>query len=121
MKRELLCIQCPLGCRISVEMDQAGKILSVMGNTCKNGERYAIDECTDPKRTITTLMCCEAGSIPVPVRTRGPIPKRLVQAALHEIQSHTAPRGTRAGDVLVANILHTGQDVIATRSDWNQA
>ncbi len=119
MRRELLCIQCPLGCRISVEMDDAGNVLSVTGNTCKNGETYAIDECTDPKRTITTLMCCASGPVPIPVRTRGPIPKRLIEQALCEIQARTAPAGTRAGDVLVADLLHTGQDVIATRSDWN--
>ena len=121
MRRELLCIQCPLGCRITVEMDEAGKVTSVTGNTCKNGRAYAVDECTDPKRTITTLMCCASGPVPVPVRTKGPIPKRLIDRALREIQSITAPAGTRAGNVMIADLLHTGQDVIATRSDWNEA
>lgn len=36
-KRELTCIGCPLGCSITVTMENA-EILDVTGNTCKRGE-----------------------------------------------------------------------------------
>ena len=33
-KRELICIGCPLGCPVTVSMEE-GRVLSVTGNTCK--------------------------------------------------------------------------------------
>ena len=42
MKREMICVSCPIGCALSVELDGDGKVLSVSGNTCKRGEKYAI-------------------------------------------------------------------------------
>ena len=38
-KRELTCIGCPLGCSITVTMENA-EILDVTGNTCKRGDAY---------------------------------------------------------------------------------
>ena len=55
-KRELTCISCPLGCQISVEMED-GNIISVKGNTCPRGERYARQEVLDPRRTVTSTDC----------------------------------------------------------------
>ena len=39
-KRELTCIGCPLGCSITVTMENT-EILDVTGNTCKRGDAYA--------------------------------------------------------------------------------
>ena len=38
-KRELICIGCPLGCPLTVTMEETG--ITVTGNTCKRGEIYA--------------------------------------------------------------------------------
>ena len=38
-KRELICIGCPLGCMVTVEMEN-GEVKSVTGNTCKRGDDY---------------------------------------------------------------------------------
>ena len=46
-KRELTCIGCPLGCSITVTMENA-EILDVTGNTCKRGDAYARKEVTHP-------------------------------------------------------------------------
>ena len=35
-RKELICIGCPLGCNLTVEMD-GGQVVSVNGNTCKRG------------------------------------------------------------------------------------
>ena len=43
MKKNLICVSCPLGCPIEVEIEN-GEILSVTGNTCKRGDKYARDE-----------------------------------------------------------------------------
>lgn len=36
--RELTCISCPLGCPLKVETDEAGRVIKVTGNTCKQGK-----------------------------------------------------------------------------------
>ena len=38
--RHLTCISCPMGCPITVEMED-GQVVSVTGNTCKRGDIYA--------------------------------------------------------------------------------
>ena len=73
MMRELTCIVCPMGCPLVVELD-GKKVVSVSGNTCPRGAKYAEAECTNPERTITTTMKCENGAV-VPVKTNTPIPK----------------------------------------------
>ncbi len=45
-KRELICIGCPLGCPVTVSMEE-GRVLSVTGNTCKRGDDYARKEVTN--------------------------------------------------------------------------
>ena len=44
-KRELICIGCPLGCMLTVEMND-GAVVSVTGNTCPRGKVYAEKEVT---------------------------------------------------------------------------
>ena len=39
-KRELICIGCPLGCMLTVEMND-GAVVNVTGNTCPRGKVYA--------------------------------------------------------------------------------
>ena len=41
MKRELVCIICPRGCRLTVEGEVGN--LTVTGNACPKGKQYAID------------------------------------------------------------------------------
>ena len=53
MIKNLICIGCPLGCPLTAEM-QDGKVLSVRGNTCPRGKKYAEKELTNPERTVTS-------------------------------------------------------------------
>lgn len=46
-KRELICIGCPMGCALTVELD-GGAVVSVRGNTCPRGDAYARKEVTAP-------------------------------------------------------------------------
>ena len=110
MKRELTCIVCPLGCRLSVEMEN-GKIVSVVGNTCPRGERYATDECTHPMRTVTSIARTERGGV-IPVKTNRTIPKELMFDAMKEINAAVVHLPARIGDVVISNLLGTGADVV---------
>ncbi|MDU4891565.1 MAG: DUF1667 domain-containing protein [Clostridium sp.] len=113
MIRELICISCPMGCHLKVDVENK----TVEGNTCKRGEIYGINEVTNPVRVITSTVKVIEGDLPVlPVKTKEPVPKDMnfkIMEALKEIQV-AAP--IKVGDVIVENILETGVDVVATRN-----
>ena len=48
MQKNIICVACPMGCGVTVEITDNGDILSVTGNTCKRGDAYARTECTNP-------------------------------------------------------------------------
>ncbi len=112
-KRELTCIVCPRGCALVCELDDNGKLVSVTGNLCPRGKKYADDECTNPMRVVTSTVRCEDGAV-VSCKTSTSIPKSLVLEAMRVINSTKAPSSVKIGDVIIENILGTGADVIAT-------
>lgn len=77
MEKEMVCIGCPMGCNLKITLSEDGKIQSVTGNTCKRGETYAENECTNPQRTLTTSLRCEDGDM-ISVKTDRTIPKDKV-------------------------------------------
>ena len=118
MKRSLVCVACPLGCPIEVEMNDAGEVLSVTGNTCKRGDAYARTEVTNPTRSLTTTVRLEGGVLPVvPVKSAKPIPKGLMKSAVKEINKTVLRAPVHIGDVAVKDILGTGVDIVVTNND----
>src|SRR5699024_4699423 len=59
---ELTCIVCPVGCRITAEVE--GGDVRVSGNQCKRGELYCRQEVSCPVRTVTSLVAVEGGELP---------------------------------------------------------
>lgn len=114
MKRELTCIVCPRGCTLEVELED-GNIRKVEGFTCKRGEAYAISECTNPVRTLTTTVAMRSGGV-VPVKTNKPIPKALLFRCMKEINRVTVPDHVKSGDVVIADVLGTGADVVIVKT-----
>ena len=112
-ERLLTCIVCPKGCEMKISFDEEGKIASIEGNTCKRGIGYAEDECTNPKRTVTSTVRCECGAV-VAVKTEKPIPKELVFSVMDEINTTVAKCGLSVGDVVIEDVCGTGVNVIAT-------
>ena len=53
--RELTCIGCPMGCALTVKMEE-GNVVSVSGNTCQQGDIYARKEVTNPTRIVTSIV-----------------------------------------------------------------
>ncbi len=111
----ITCINCPMGCRMEVTLED-GVVVSVKGNTCKRGETYAHQECTQPLRMITAVAPVEDSFMPVSVKTRTPIPKAKIEECMREIDALQLKAPIQAGDVLIANVAGTGVDVIATKS-----
>ena len=83
------------------------------GNACKRGVDYAVAECTCPTRTLTTTVMTKEGEV-VAVKTTKPIPKELLMDCMACINACRVPSTVRQGDVVIANVLDTGADVIVT-------
>ncbi len=111
--RELTCIVCPRGCQMKVTLDDNGAPISVEGNFCKRGVGYANDECTNPKRTVTSTVRCEGGDV-VAVKTNTTIPKGKMFEVMAAINAVVAKDALRIGDVIIENVCDTGADVVAT-------
>jgi CxxC motif-containing protein len=110
MERKLTCIICPLGCELTVKLENE-KVISVSGNTCKRGEIYAQNECTNPQRTVTSTVLCSDGGL-VAVKTDGTIPKDKVFDCMEIINKIVAPLPVKIGDVLASDVF--GVNVVAT-------
>ena len=111
MTRDMTCIICPVGCSLKAELDDDGKFISVSGNTCPRGAKYAEDECTNPMRTVTTTVRCEGGAV-LPVKTATPIPKDKVLECMRLISKHITHLPKSAGDVIIDDIF--GSSIVAT-------
>lgn len=111
---EVVCIKCPLGCRIEVELK--GRI-KVSGNMCKIGEEYAINEVKNPKRILTTTVFIKNGrQALLPVRSEREIPKDIIKKCIFEISKVEVEAPVKCGDVIIKNIMGTGVNIIASRN-----
>jgi len=118
MKRDLICIVCPLGCHCSIEEDPtAPKGYKVTGVTCKRGEDYAIKEITEPTRMLTSTVRIQGARLPrLPVRTSGAIPKERVFECMQLINGLQVAHPVAMGQVLAKDLFGTGIDLIASRT-----
>ena len=112
-ERFLTCIVCPRGCQLKIELEDDGRILSIEGNSCKRGITYAEDECTHPRRSVTSTVRCASGEV-VSVKTADSVPKELIFKVMEAINSVTAPDSLSIGDVIIEDVCGTGVNVIAT-------
>ena len=116
--KELVCIVCPMGCRMSVSK-AAGQEeeFRVSGNQCKRGIDYAQKELTNPTRMIpTTVKIKDAALKRLPVITETPVPKELIFKCMSVINSVEVTAPVKLGEVIIENICNTGVNVVATRS-----
>lgn len=113
MIRNLTCIGCPMGCELTVEVED-GAVQSVTGNHCGIGKKYAETEITAPTRMVTSTARAEDGR-PVPVKTQSPVPKASIFAVVDAIKRATVRLPAHIGDVVVADAAGTGIAVIVTK------
>lgn len=111
--KQLVCIGCPRGCRLTVE-ENSGEFI-VTGNTCPRGKAFAISEMTEPKRTIcSTVKTVFPGCPVLPVRVSDDIPKDRIFNVMREINAVVLTERIGRGDVIIENVLGLGVDVIST-------
>jgi CxxC motif-containing protein len=116
MNKQLTCIECPVGCSLSVDIENC-QVIKVNGNKCPKGEAYAISEIQDPRRVLTSTVFCEGLDLKyLPVRTDKPVPKAKLLDLMQEIKDIRLRIPVRTGDIVKANILGLGVNLIASRS-----
>lgn len=113
--RELICIGCPLGCNITVSMEN-GEVTAVTGNTCPRGDAYARKEVTNPTRIVTSTVRVSGGNAcMVSCKTASDIPKGKIFDVTAALTGLTVPAPVHIGDVLLADVAGTDVAVIATK------
>ncbi len=115
-KREFVCIGCPLGCNVTVELDGT-EIKNITGNTCPRGADYVTKELTDPRRIVTSLVRVTDGELPVvSVKTASDIPKDKIRDCIRALKDVELPAPVQVGDVVLENVCGTGINVVATKT-----
>ena len=111
MSKELTCIVCPRGCRLTIDDN-----LNVTGNSCPRGAQYAKDEMTNPKRMITSIVRVKnRENMMVSVKTSASIPKGKIFEVMAEIEKVSVNAPVHIGDIVIKDVLGTGSDIVATK------
>ena len=115
-QKNLTCIGCPLGCQITVELEN-GEVISVTGNTCKRGDDYARKEVTSPTRIVTSTVRVVNGKAPmVSVKTKSDIPKDKIFDCARALKEIEVQAPVSIGDIVLENVAGTGVDMVATKN-----
>lgn len=113
---EMICITCPMGCTVKVTHD-GDTLVDVDGNTCARGVKYVESELKDPRRMVATTVRVQNGLHPlVPVYTTQPFPKPRIFELLKEIRRLEISAPVQVEQIVLANALGTGIDVVASRA-----
>lgn len=112
-RHELTCIVCPVGCRVTVEVE--GTQMRVSGNQCRRGGAYCRQEVACPMRTVTSLVAVVGGELPLcPVKTAQAVPRDKVPAVLAALRTLRVQAPIAIGDVIARDIAGTGVALVAT-------
>ena len=113
MRRDMTCIICPRGCALKVEIE--GDNITVTGNSCPKGRQYAIDECTNPTRTVTSSVRVEnREDTMVSVKTASPVPKDKIFEVMRLIRAKSVCAPVGIGDIIIKEVF--GTNIVATKN-----
>ncbi len=114
--KEIICVSCPKGCRIFVQ-NRGEEIISITGNDCHKGIKYAEEEFINPLRILPTTVKVIGGELPlVSVKTEKAISKRLLLKAMAEIAEIEVKAPVKIGQVIKDDLIGTGVSLVATRN-----
>lgn len=120
-QKELVCVNCPKGCRITVTLED-GKVKEIQGFSCDKGKQYAAQETTRPMRILTTTVRIEGARLRVlPVITDKEIPLDQMQEAMKQVRKITVQAPIKVSDIIIRNFLGTDANLVASRSMEKQS
>ena len=112
MKREITCIVCPRGCRMTADI-QAERI-TVTGHSCNRGEKHAVAEILHPVRSLTSIVrVSNRRDTMVSVKSEAPVPKEEMFAIMERIHATTVEAPIQIGDVILDDVC--GTRIVATK------
>lgn len=115
-KKSIICIGCPIGCRLIVEVNKE-KIISVKGNKCNKGKLYGEKETINPERIVTSTVRVVGGDQEVvSVKTEFEIPKDKIIDVIKLIKYIEVNAPVKIGDVIVRDILNMKVNIVATKN-----
>ncbi len=115
MKKDLICIACPLGCRLTARWLNESAI-EITGNRCPRGEEYGREEVVEPKRVVTATVRLKSGFLKrLPVTTKRPVPKDKIAALLNRLYTIELSAPVIRGEV-VLDLADDGVQVLSSRT-----
>lgn len=113
---DIICTNCPMGCSVILTIDKKkDEVINIMGNKCKQGEKFALDEFRNPVRVLTATVLTNSNKHPLlSVRTKKPIPKDKMREFMHSLAKIRVKSPVKIGQVIRPNIMNMGVDLIAT-------
>jgi len=113
MTRSIICINCPVGCPLTVTIEN-GIVIKVEGQECPRGRAHAEKECQNPTRILTSSVPVVGGGM-LSVKTACDIPKDMIFRCMEALKPVTVSPPVRIGDVIIPNAAGTGVNIVATR------
>ena len=113
MNKTITCTVCPSGCQVTAQYTCREDIV-LSGNKCKRGLEYCTNECFDPKRTFTSsVRIADSNRRMLPVRTTEPVAKDRIMELAELVRTIEVSAPVKTQQVIVANVLDTGVDLVA--------
>jgi len=116
MIKTLTCIECPKGCRLTVETDAQGHVIKVAGNQCEKGAAYGRNEAEHPVRILTSTVLTQGLPLKMlSVRTSAPIPRERIPEAMAAIKKIRVTQPVKIGQSVCDHFLGLDVQLVATR------
>ncbi len=112
---KIICVTCPKGC--TLEVNREGEtIIEIIGG-CKRGHEYVRQELVDPRRKVASTVRIKNAIHPLlPVYTSAAFPKPKIPELLRMLRSVEVSAPVKTDQVILANVLDTGIDILASRT-----
>jgi CxxC motif-containing protein len=111
---EIICIGCPMGCRVTLKIGPDFHIENIVGDRCKEGEKYVTAEFRNPVRIFTSTVLTEGSHRLLSVKTDRPIHKSQLNALARAVARIKVKPPVEMGQEIVHNILGTGANLVST-------
>ena len=114
-KPEIICVGCPLGCRVTLTVGPDSHIESMVGNRCREGEKYVAAEFQNPARVFTATVLTEGDDRRLlPVKTDRPVPKSRLKELSRAVARMRIKPTVGMGQEIAHDILGTGANLVST-------
>jgi CxxC motif-containing protein len=114
-EKELICISCPIGCRLTAKI--TGEDISIEGNRCPRGIEYGREEILSPKRVVTATAAVKGGKAArLPVKTDAPLLKEHIPGLLDSLYQMELEAPVKRGTVIMEDLYGTGTNLVASGS-----